>query len=419
MKEEIFCEKIYDYGYDGEGICRLNGKVVFVPYCLVGEKVKFKLKEQHSSFCKGELIEVVLPSKDRTTAPCPYFAKCGGCCYQHTSHENELEIKKQLLQSGLKKVDYHGEIDLIASDKEYGYRNKIRLFVTNRGLSLRVRGSGEFCKIDKCLLVSNEINDAISKIDKFLKLQNLFSYYKEVIIRQEGDILLVNFVVENENRLNLVNYQGLYLLLGSNFGIFESFKGKLFHKMGVKELCCKEFGLVCKFSPLSFHQVNDFVGKELYKKVIENVKSKSVINCYSGAGVLSGVLEKAGKRVIAIELGDSEHQDAQRLKEDNKLFFLTNLHGDCGKILCNIDENIEDIIVDPPRAGIDKSVIEVLNKRNFNKLIYISCNSATFLRDVERLKPFKIKEITIFDMFPRTGEYEIMAILEKTTKQLH
>ena len=98
MDNRIFTEEITGYGYDGEGVCRLDGKVCFLPFALKGERVKFKLTKENSSFCRGEVLSVVKKSDLRVDAPCPYYGKCGGCTFQHTGHENELNIKTETLK---------------------------------------------------------------------------------------------------------------------------------------------------------------------------------------------------------------------------------------------------------------------------------------------------------------------------------
>jgi len=406
-----FVEEITGYGYDGEGVARVDGKVVFVPCALRGEKVLGEIEDNRSSFCRGRVLDVLEKSKNKQIPPCPYFGECGGCAYQHTNYNNEIEIKKELLSSQLKKIGILQEIEVFPSPKEYGYRNKIRMFVCENGLALKKRASGELCHIKKCMLVSEQMNRAIEIINSYIVTAKLDRKFKEVIIRQENDNLIVNFILSQKN--NKTNYQGLYLRLGSNFGIFQTFKDESQHMIGIKSLESEEFGLKCKFTPNSFHQVNRYLTSELYKSAINAVEGKNVVNCYSGAGVLSGVLAKSGKRVIGIELGESEHKDAEKLKEENSLFYLTNLKGDCAQILPRLSEKIDCVIVDPPRSGMDKKVIGALNAFDFKKLIYISCNSATLVRDLQRLQGFKVQKVSLFDMFARTGEYEVVVILKK------
>lgn len=408
MKEKFIAD-IVDYGYDGEGVARLDGKVVFLPYTLKGESVEFVKTDEKSRFVRGKIEKIVKASPCRQSAPCPYFETCGGCAYQHTDYATELEIKKNLLQFQMKKVGFVGDVEIYNSPNVYGYRNKITLFVGEKGLALKEKASNNLVYIDKCLLVQDRINDAILKINNFIKTQNLQKVYSQVVLRQEENKLLINFIIKEEKE---VNYQGLYLLVG-DCGIFETIKGRLVHKVGLNTLETVEFDLKCEFSAKSFHQVNAFLTSDLYKGVIDNVKGNRVVNCYSGAGVLSGVIAKQGKEVVGIELGESEHLDAEMLKETNKLKNLTNVCGDCGKVLFDLNMVADTVIVDPPRAGLAEEVCGTLNNFDFDRLIYVSCNSATLTRDIARLENFKIQKVVLYDMFARTGEYEILCIMNR------
>lgn len=411
MKNKTYNAVITGYGYDGEGVCKVEGKVTFLPFVIKGEEVELTLQKDTSSFCRGSVKAITSPSPLRENPPCPYFGCCGGCAYMHTTYQNELEIKKQLLRSHLKKVGFEGTVHVVESPQRYGYRNKIKLFVDNDKIGLKIRRSDKVVDIEKCLLVSDKINEVIIFVRSFVKGQNLYQFLQEIIIREENGKVLINFVKSSNKK---IDYQGLYLLVGKNLGIFETFNGQTLHKLGLECLETEEFGLKCKFKPTSFHQVNRFVMPKMYQKVLELVKGKKVVNCYSGAGVLSGILLTKCERVIGIELGLSEHNDAQDLKIENNLKGLFNMHGDCGEVLSRIDSKDADMIVlDPPKAGIDKKVAERLNGFSCNKMVYVSCDSATMVRDIARMDNFEIKEVYLFDMFACTGEYEALALLEK------
>lgn len=407
--KDICKAEIHGYGYDGEGVARIGGKVVFLPFALKGENVEFVVTEEKNSFLRGKVEKVLSANSKRIKPKCPYFMKCGGCTLQHADYDYELEIKQELLANQLKKVGFLGQIDLCASPKDYGYRNKIRLFVGENGLALKERGSCNFVYIKRCLLVQERINDAIEKINNFIVLQSLSKSIGEVVIRQEGQSLLINFVLKRDAD---INYQGIFLLLG-DCGIYETKKGVCKHKIGLKSLKTNEMGIDCEFSVNSFHQVNSLLMEKLYKSVVENIHGDHVINCYSGAGVLGGIIAKQGKIVTGIELGDSEHKDAEMLKNVNNLNNLTNICGDCGEVMSNWQTFADTIIVDPPRAGMSIEVCKALNKIDCKRLVYVSCNSATLVRDLARLDKFDIKKVLLFDMFARTGEYEVLCVCDK------
>ncbi len=410
MKNKKVTSLVTGYGYDGEGVCRVEGKVTFLPFVIEGEEVELYLEQETSSFCKGKLSKVVSPSPLRQTPPCPYFGRCGGCAYQHMSYENELKVKKELFASHLKKVGYDGEINVFPSTQRYAYRNKIKLFVQDGKIGLKYRGSDKVIDINSCQLVTDKINDVISVVKNFISGKNLFATFSEIVIREENGQVLVNFYKKIDKK---VEFQGLYLLIGKKCGIFETYKGFTRHVLGLEEIEVKEGGLDCTFKPTSFHQVNNFVMPILYESVLKETRGENALNCYSGAGVLSGILLKKCKRVIGIELGLSEHEDAEKFKEKNNLKGLLNMHGDCAEVLGRIHENFDCVVVDPPKAGMDKRVCQAINNCGAKRVIYVSCDSATMVRDVLRMPDFKVTKALLFDMFACTGEYEALIVMEK------
>ena len=202
-------------------------------------------------------------------------------------------------------------------------------------------------------------------------------------------------------------------MLGSEYGIFQTYNHKIEHILGQKSLIFENYGLKCEFSANTFQQVNNFIAQKLYDDIKANIVGNSVLNCYSGAGLLSGIIASQNILTTAIELGKSEHEDAEKLKEMNNLFYLRNICGDCKEIIGKLEQNFDTIIVDPPRSGMEGGVCENLNKLACKRLLYISCNSATLVRDIGRLNTFKATQVKLYDMFPKTGEYEVFALLEK------
>ncbi len=400
--------RIEDFGYNGEGVARKDGKVCFVPYSLVGEEVEVEEVKTTSSYIKCRLEKIVEPSKDRQSPPCPYFAKCGGCDFQHISYEKELDLKKQILARHFAKLGVEKEIEVIASPREYGYRNKIKLFYSDYGLSLCCAGSNKLIPIKRCLLIDDEMNEVLSKVDNFLRLTHLRPV--NVIIKRAGEKILLWFIFPRPQE---VNFDGLALLLGRNCYIYKSVAGKEIECChGQLEPQLEESGLLCAQKVEAFRQVNDLVASKLYDKAIKCISGEKVINAYSGSGFLSGLLVRAGKEVIAIELGTAEHRAAEKLKEDNNLSALTNVHGDCAEALPLLSD-YDAIIVDPPRAGCDERVCEAIKQSRAKELIYISCNPATLIRDLSRLDTFKVDDITLFDMFPRTANFETLVKLTR------
>lgn len=408
IDKEKYKTKIFDYGYDGEGVGEIGGKVCFIPYTIKDEEVKFELTKDNKSFAQGKLTDVLEKSEKRIEPKCPYFGVCGGCSYQHMPYSEELKIKEILLKRQLKKAGFKGDVSGISSPEELRYRNKLKLFVGDGKVGLKVRSSNKICPIEDCLLVQDKISKAIVPISNFVKGNNLYKFMDTITLRQEEDNCLINFSLKVDKD---INYQGLYLLLGKDYGIFQTFRDETKHILGLDKLVKEEYGLNLKFSPLSFHQVNSKVQNLLYDCVLSKTIGDSVINAYSGSGLLSGILAKRFGRVTGVELGEAEHNEAQELKEENELYNLINIKGDCAKILPRLEG--DTLIVDPPRGGLQKEVCQVISQKNFKRVIYISCNSATLVRDLQLLQGYKIDKAYLFDMFARTGEYECLVVLSR------
>ena len=416
MKKTLNEIEITDYGYSGEGIGRINGKVCFVNNALINEKILVSIIKENSSFMKGEIVQILKVSPDREKPPCKFFGICGGCSYQHLNYNKELELKKRILIARLSKIGIVAPINLIPNPNPYNYRNKIKLFVGDNKIGLKKRGGSIIVNVDKCLLVDDLINKALEKIRNFVKQTETYEIFDNIILRQENSQVLINFILRKDVR---VDYSLLCRSLDDKYGILQTYKGNIKHIFGLNSLKLNEMGLIAEFNVNSFHQVNNFLTENLYLKVIENIKGDKVINCYSGAGILSGVLAKSCNKVVGIELGLSEHQDAEKLKQTNKLKNLINICGDCSVKLPSVKGEFNTIVVDPPRAGLDKRVINaIVNRKSCERLIYVSCDSSTLVRDLSILKEvFNVKKVYLFDMFSRTSEFETLVILDRINLQ--
>lgn len=403
--------KIIDYGYNCEGVGKYDGKVVFVPFSLKGEEVEFLPAKVTSSFIKAKLVSVTNPSPKRINPPCKYFGRCGGCKLQNIGLADEMSIKQEIAEKHFAKLGYSGAIECIAIN-DYFYRNKIKLFCDKNGLGLKEAASNNIVSIDSCIISNNRINEIINCCQTFIKAQKLENKLDTLLIRTEGQHALIHFNFKEKFDLD---FQGLQIMLGSGSGIFCSIKGgQPKHIIGAETLAENLFGIKINYSVSTFKQVNDQVAQNLYQKVLDNILGDEVINAYSGAGLLTAIIAKQGKKCIGIEIGESEHQDAQKLKEENNLKKMLNFKGDCGKILPQIiTKSISTIIVDPARAGCDEAVINAINSSNARRVIYISCNIPTQVRDLQKLSNYNISSISIFNMFPKTAKVESLVILDK------
>lgn len=386
--------EIIDYGYDGEGVARSGGKVFFVPKTIVGERVKAQIVKENAKFCHCKLVEVIHKANERQDSPCPYFDKCGGCNFQHISYEKELEIKKSRLKKEFEKIGYFRDIPLVSSEENYGYRNKIRFKVKNGQTGFFEEKTNDFLSVKKCLLINQQMNDMVDKVNTFLK--TIRAKVDEVVLNLVNGKIIVDFVSKEK--------------LGKDFA--PSFDLVYLNHKGDKVLG-EEQGIKYHFVGDMFRQVNESVAKSIYSEVKEKASGKVIINAFSGAGVLSGILAKKASKVYGIELNKNAHESAEELKKMNNILSLENICGYVEKEIDKIEEQIDCIVLDPPRAGCHRGVIDYILTKQIPSIIYVSCNPATLVRDLKLLQEkFDIESAKGFDMFPRTANIETMVVLK-------
>lgn len=431
--DEIVELNIIDNGINGEGIAKMDGFTFFVPYSICGEKVTAKICKINKNLIDAKLIKVVEPCTDRILPICPYFEKCGGCDMQEIKYSLQLKIKQANLQTTLKKSIKNFELNVlpvIPSKQEFRYRNKIELPINNLKIGYFKPNSRDFFEIEDCQIFCEKLDkDILSPIRKFL-LENVKNgeNFKHLILRVIENQICVIFVLNKE--INIFGYNELYNSLlnyykgvsiyininkNNNTSILSN-NCKLL--IGNKAINCNIDGVKTEISPLSFLQINDDVRNKIYSFVKSNINNNSVvIDAYSGAGILSAILSKNSKYVYGIEIVKSATENANYLIENNGIKNVKNFNGNCKDIFPKILKNYQaqnlEIVIDPPRKGIDEATLKSINESGANKIIYISCNPATLARDINLLNKYNIESIQPFDMFPQTKHVESVTILTK------
>lgn len=434
--------EISGYGSDGQGVARHNGFVIFVPFALLNEIVKVHIIKVTKSYAVGKLLEVVKPSKERVKPVCPYFTKCGGCNNQNLCYDSQLKFKRQVVCDALSKIGGFENIDIsetIPSENEYYYRNKsaFPLEVDKNGtlqVGMFKTLSHNMVYIDECPITDNQ-NMKIAKA--FKEAVNTFSnqtkhYFKHLVIRTIDGQSLVTIVSTKHIKNAKIIFDALKNKLEmteENFGLFECIKttnnnvildGKLVHLFGLKNISADILGINVSVSPLSFFQVNLSVMKKIYENVNKLVSSKTVIDAYSGAGLMSAILSKTAKQVYGVEIVEDATKDANKLKEINKIENLENINGDASVVLPKLAKELKDftLVLDPPRKGIDSKVVSCICESLPTQIVYVSCNPATLARDLKEIckAGYEIKMAVPYDMFPQTSNVETLAYLVKSEK---
>lgn len=386
---------ITDFNHTGEGIGRIDGKIIFIPKTIPGDIVLVKDIKDFKSYYKGTVDKVITPSPDRIPPKCPYYDLCGGCDLLNINYSNQLSYKQNKVKNILKKyANIDIDLEILSSQKEYGYRNKITLQVENGKLGLYQQNSNTLVEIDECLLVSTNVNNLIKIIKNNLDL----SLVSNIMIREYKDNLMLQFI-GNINKSNVINQLSKYtkVIYLNDLLLY-----------GDKNLEVKLGNYKYKVSPSSFFQVNYESATKLYDKIIEYLgpDNNKVLDLYCGTASIGIYISNYCKEITGIEINSSSVKDANENIKLNNLNNIKVLKGDVGKLLTTKDK-YDAIIVDPPRSGLDKKTKETLLKIKSKKIIYVSCDPITLARDLNTLKElYDIKDITLVDMFPNTYHVE-------------
>jgi 23S rRNA (uracil1939-C5)-methyltransferase len=406
---ECYEVEIIRLNNEGEGIAKISDFIVFVKNALIGEKLKIKITDVKKNYAKAEIIEILKKSNDREKPICPYFNVCGGCNLMHMNYEKQLEFKKDKIKSIFKKI-CHIDINLkdIYSFNSLNYRNKVVFKVKNDKIGFYKNKTNEIIDIDNCLISNEKINECLSIIRKFI-LENKNNDINEIMIRVcNNDVMIAIDNIKNKLKEEFINI--------FNKDIVKSIYINDKLEYGEKSLIQTVNGLNFKVSPKSFFQVNIDCVSNLYNYALKNIKKENtIVDLYSGTGTITLMLSMKCNNVIGIEVVEEAVMDA---KNNMILNNINNVDFKCGKVEKVIDkiknENIDILVMDPPRSGSDKKTLNDIINLKPKELIYISCNPVSLARDYNILKEYyELKEISAFDMFTNTYHVESVGVLER------
>lgn len=428
---------IVDLGINGEGIAKHEGAVIFVPFALVGEIVKIHIIYAKSKFFVGKITEIVQSSPYRVKPLCPNFTRCGGCDLQHLSNEKILDFKTHLVANALSNI---GHIDITDKVKpciglnEYHYRNKFSFpigYKNNAGfVGMYKENSHDIIPITDCYIqapwakpIIDSFNDFLSKgYNTIYNETNHTGLIKHLVCRMEDDQLLVCVVI-NGDKLN--HYQELIDSISKHFKHFGLMininklannvilTDKYNYLYGLKTIKLTTNDIKFEISLNSFMQVNTPIANAIYTQAQNLISGKMIVNAFSGAGLLSAYLAKTAKKVYGIEIVESSHINAENLRINNHIDNLTNILGDVAIELPKISD-FDSIVLDPPRKGCARPVLDTILQVAPNNIVYISCDPATLSRDIGILKEkYDLVFAQPYDMFPKTRHVETLAYLTK------
>ena len=446
-KNQEYIVDIIDNGFEGEGIAKINNFTIFIPNSIKGEKVKVLIVKVLSSHAFGKVLEIIKKSDKRVESDCNTYKRCGGCNLRHIKYEETLKIKQNAVQSLVNKT-LKTKIQVeepLGMKNPYFYRNKAQypVGIDKNGkpqIGIFANRTHEIIPIKRCF-IQNEKNEQLAKFVFNWIVKNNISIYDEktrkglirhivtkigIKTNQIMCIIVINGnKIPKENELIkeiLNNFQEVKTIVKNintkNTNVIMGKENVNLYGNGYIEDILGEYRF--KISPLSFYQVNPIQAEKLYDLGVQAAKITKddiVFDLYCGIGTISIFMAKYAKKVYGIEIVEEAVKDAKENALKNDIKNVEFISGDVENILdklINKDNIIPNIImVDPPRKGLDNKSIDNIIKIHPKKVIYISCNPATLIRDLKKLEDvYEISSIKPVDMFPFTSHVECVAVLQ-------
>lgn len=446
-KNKEYIVDIIDNGFQGEGIAKIDGFTIFIPNAIKGEKIKILIVKVLASHAFGKIIEIIKQSDHREESDCTTYKRCGGCSLRHIKYNETLKIKQNAVQSLVNKtLENKLKVEeTLGMDKPYHYRNKAQypIGLNKEGkpvIGVFANRTHEIIPIETCYIQNKQSEEIAKYIFNFL-VNHKIKVYDE----KSGKGLVRHIVTKIGIKTNEV--MCIIVINGNELPYEDILVNELTHKFEniksiIKNINTKNTNVILgneninlygngyikdilgdfifKISPMSFYQVNPVQAEKLYNIGVELAdinKNDIVFDLYCGIGTISLFMSKFAKEVYGVEIVEEAIVAAKENACINNVTNTKFIAGDVEKVLddlVNVKKIIPDIIMlDPPRRGLDNTSIENIRKVSPKKVIYISCNPATLVRDLSKLEDkYNVKSIKPVDMFPFTSSVECCAVLE-------
>ncbi|HVF70510.1 MAG TPA: class I SAM-dependent RNA methyltransferase [Chthoniobacterales bacterium] len=342
---------INDIAFGGKGVGRDNGKAVFIPYTIDGERVSARVAREKKQFAEAEVTEILEPSQHRVSAPCPYFGRCGGCSYQHISYDHQLEIKARQVEQAMRRIarlENPPMRPIVPSPESYEYRNRITVHAERDVVGFYRRDVHELMDIEHCPISMPEVNRALAEL--------------RASRPRDG-----------------------------------------------------HYSLRAHSGPRVFAQTNDAVAEAIAAFIASILpdNGKFLIDAFCGAGFFSKRLASKFERVLGIDWDRFAIDAARKNAQPNETYIAGDVALELEKASRSGGFQIADaLLLDPPATGLTGEMRQAVLNVSPQTLIYVSCNPPTLARDIAELRQcFSVVSITPFDMFPQTAEIEVVAHL--------
>ena len=450
-KNEEYTIEIEDMGSEGEGVGKIDGYTVFVKDAIPGDVAKIKIVKEGKTYGYGRLMEVIKPSEYRVEPACKEARRCGGCQIQEMSYEAQLAFKEKKVQGNLERIGKvppteYEMCTIIGMEEPFNYRNKAQFPVGTDKDGNIVTGfyagrTHSIIPCDDCAIGDKANKDILAIIKNHMKKYGIKPYNEEthtglvrhILIRRgftTGECMVciiingLDFKGSSELVEELKKIEGMTSIsLNINREKTNVIMGKMVIDLYGEGYITDYIGDVkFRISPLSFYQVNPVQTKELYGKALEFAGltgNETVWDLYCGVGTISLFLAKSARKVYGVEIVPEAIDDARKNAKLNDIenveFFVGKAEEVVPKMYKEYGITGDVVVVDPPRKGCDEKLLETMVSMSPEKIVYVSCDSATLARDLKYLREYGyyVKKVQPVDKFPHTGHVETVCLLSK------
>ena len=392
---ELTIEKLV---YGGDGLGRADGRVVFTPYVLPGERVLVEPFSAKSGLLRASLREVLDPATGRVAPQCPCFGRCGGCHYQHAGYELQLAAKRSILRETLQrlgKFEPPAEIEVIAGEP-WGYRNRAQFRMEGSSIGYLEAQSHRLCPITHCPISSPRVNETLAALIGMMGDARWPRFVRSIEV----------FTNETETQLNVLDSEKPVAKRFFEWcaGAIPGFVAGL--------LDYPAAGFLCRVGSGSFFQVNRFLIDELVRTAIGGSAGDSALDLYAGVGLFSLPLTRQFSQVTAVESGGSAVGDL-RFNAERAGVRLQIVQSSTEDFLKKLAAPPGFVLADPPRAGLGTAVVARLAELKPPRITIVACDPATLARDLAGLLAagYRLDRLTMIDLFPQTFHIETVAAL--------
>jgi 23S rRNA (uracil1939-C5)-methyltransferase len=392
---EVTVEKLV---YGGDGLARLDGRVVLTPYVLPGELIRAEVEREKPGLVRARTLEVIEAAPGRVEAPCPVYGRCGGCHYQHAEYSQQVAAKAAILAEEVRrlgKLEPPAQIATIAGEA-WGYRNRVQLHVEGGKLGYRQVRSHRLCEVAACPIASPKINEAIGTLNEMLHDPRWPRMLRTLEV----------FTDERQVQLNVLEAD-------------KPVARRFFEWCGERIA-----GLVdgpldydnrYRVSRNSFFQVNRFLADRLVETALEGAEGETAFDLYAGVGLFAPALAAKFGQVTAVESGSGAARDLQFNAERAGLSNIRVEQRTVEDFLQGISESADFVLLDPPRAGLGKTVVSRLGELAPKRVVIVACDPATLARDLGGMAAvgYAVERMTMIDLFPQTYHLEAIVTLKR------